>query len=133
MIVKLAILIALSPITSVLAQEACLEPIEVYSPCAGVLLPTEVASRAQKCLEIDLPVQATEIEFLRASLSSKEAYYNSIIDAREKANSSLRERLERVIEAVGPRPWYQNPGFWAGVGFAAGAGVVVSLTYAVND
>jgi hypothetical protein len=44
--------------------DTCTEPMDVTTPCSGVLLPPEAAAMALQCLEIEVPKYKLELRHL---------------------------------------------------------------------
>lgn len=110
----------------------CTEPRAVTSPCTGVLLPPEAATRGLRCLSIEVPRLQADIDFLRTTYTSRENRYQLLLDAERTRGDRLFEQLQDATLMTAPK-WYEHPAFWFSVGFVVAGAATVGITYAVNS
>ncbi len=110
----------------------CSEPVAVTSPCTGVLLPSEAATRGLKCLTIEIPKLKAEFDFLKTTCESRESRYKLLLDAEVTRGDKLFEQLQNTTSMSAPK-WHEHPAFWFAVGFVVASATTVGITYAVNN
>ena len=125
--------LVLTPVVSYAEEpQECQEPTAVTTPCSGVLLPPEAATRGLRCLSIEVPRLQADIDFLRETYTSRENRYQLLLTAERTRGDRLFEQLQDATSMTAPK-WYEHPAFWFAVGFVAASATTVGITYAVNN
>lgn len=123
---------ALLTLPSSAFADPCAKAISVKTPCEGVLLPASEASKALKCLEVELPSCRVQLEKDRAILHADKQLYVDLYNAATQESAKLHALLDAAVRPVPAveKPWYDNNWMWFGVGIlVGGAGATAAIKY----
>jgi len=115
-------------LVSLLITAPCAEASAVTSPCSGVLLPTSEATRALRCLTVELPACDQRVSLCsdRAGIEkrSHEATVVALNDRILQADQALAS-MAKCPECE--RAWWDSPALGFGAGVVTTAAVVLAL------
>lgn len=119
----LPILLFSSPV----AAEECEVPMEVTSPCSGVLLPTSAATLGLKCLKVKLPELQALLEKERSLCSTDKKALQATIDLEKERNQKLMDMLLEKKPVPPASSFLDSRTFWLGTGVVAGVTITLSI------
>jgi hypothetical protein len=100
--------------------------------CSGIVWPPAWTIKAIHCKEIDLPRCENELNWLKETSAYNLEALNDRLEVADRALGEQSLLLDECLDFTQPDPWWESPYLWTSVGFVIGAGVAVSITYAVN-
>ena len=139
---KVFLFLLLFPLAAMGAQKPlpCIEALTLTFgdevPCAkGVLFPPAWALEATRLKTVKIPELENDLKFAKERLGLKIKALQMELEIEQRLAAEQNRFLDTLLkeyEPRQPRPWWESPELWVGVGFVAGAVATIAVTYAVG-